>query len=887
MAAACFCLTLASHPLGHVAAQESKNTTEAPIDGTSPGPTASPATAAPSVTSVLTPRPSMTSDPTPRPTPAPATPRPTLAPSVSAKPSVPPVTPAPTISPKPTTPAPVSTASPTSHPTSAENATKRALFRQVIVVLANVSDPNAGFLTTDEEKSFQNVMESYTPQYGETFPVHMINTTCEFETQEIIPGTPPELPEESTGPARAMLRRLGRMMEAIIDSISSAPPRQRRQQEQRRSPRPPAFWGKQLILDDGRSNATSTTAAHAAHAVDRRSLQEFSERDLEVTYYMTWSSRYSSLELYSVYFQQFVNNNKELVTQDLRNSNILKVQAVKNVTIRVRPPTTPPPTPAPAPSIPTIPPAPPPTLAPATSVPTNPPALKPSSDEPTLAPTTEEPTFGPTPPPTLAPTPEPTPAPTATEVLPTGAIAAVVIGGALIIVGFGIFCLIRRQKLAARRSRDPLPPPRRGGGGNGNANGGQGRGQKQRREPSKDVFVDEELGGAAVAAGAMGGAATAGAKTSGGTLRTEASASPGPPLRPDNAPAAAVSAGAAATGTGTHKRGASTSSALTTRREGNGGGSSGGGSGSGGGGRGRHNRTASSDSTGASARRHQRLQHQHHHANHGRTASATGSAHHMRSSSASSGGMVTPGSQLALVPSQQHQQQDVHDHEEQQQGGNDDVDPLTSQDDDFDSFKDQNIEAMRTEVGENVKGTDEMMSQAVTRALISSEEASDVWGNGMESVEIEAAVLHETYTWMRTTDASIGDRRVFMQDQLNKMVLCVRNGFVPSEQASRTIHECAALLGLEIAEAIPRTSLMVTNMRKAAEVEDLIEAFETFGAVREAAVAPNESGFGLVRYASHKGVSRAMEQFRMGEIIVQDVAVRVLVIGENDASLTR
>jgi hypothetical protein len=87
-------------------------------------------------------------------------------------------------------------------------------------------------------------------------------------------------------------------------------------------------------------------------------------------------------------------------------------------------------------------------------------------------------------------------------------------------------------------------------------------------------------------------------------------------------------------------------------------------------------------------------------------------------------------------------------------------------------------------------------------------------------------------------------RRLFMQETLNKMVASVRHGVLGPEEASRSIHECAALLGLQLATEIPVTTLIITGMRKTVTAGDMIDAFSEFGEISEAAVASNQRGFG-------------------------------------------
>ncbi len=76
------------------------------------------------------------------------------------------------------------------------------------------------------------------------------------------------------------------------------------------------------------------------------------------------------------------------------------------------------------------------------------------------------------------------------------------------------------------------------------------------------------------------------------------------------------------------------------------------------------------------------------------------------------------------------------------------------------------------------------------------------------------------------------------------MVSSVRHGIVSPEDASRTIHGCAALLGLQLAKDIPETTLIITGMRKSVSRQDVEKAFKVFGEIESAAVSSNRRGFG-------------------------------------------
>lgn len=206
----------------------------------------------------------------------------------------------------------------------------------------------------------------------------------------------------------------------------------------------------------------------------------------------------------------------------------------------------------------------------------------------------------------------------------------------------------------------------------------------------------------------------------------------------------------------------------------------------------------------------------------------------------------------------------------------------------FDNYKDQNLEQMRTNVEGAVTNVDGMMSQALTKALMDDDDDSTdedllKWGGSGQSMEIEASVLCDTNDWLKRKDApTVDERRDFMQETLNKMVASVRHGIISPEDASRTIHECAAMLRLELAEKIPETALIITGMRKAVKADEVVDAFKEFGEIEDAAVSPNARGFGLVRFVSPKSVLRALGKFRKEEIVVQDVAVMIRVLKSDD-----
>jgi len=215
---------------------------------------------------------------------------------------------------------------------------------------------------------------------------------------------------------------------------------------------------------------------------------------------------------------------------------------------------------------------------------------------------------------------------------------------------------------------------------------------------------------------------------------------------------------------------------------------------------------------------------------------------------------------------------------------------LNTLQDEFDNYKNQDLEYMRSGVEESVYGAEGMMSLAMTRALMDDEDGdvNPTWGGAEDPESIEANALCETNDWLRKNEHStLDERNLFFQELLNRMVITVRRGMINPSDGTRAIHCCAAMLGLELEKDTPNSVLLVHGMRKTNDLtlgrSYLVDAFKSFGEIEGAAIAPSNRGFGFVRFVSPKSVQRALERFRVSEIEVQDVSVMIKSL-KSDAS---
>jgi len=216
----------------------------------------------------------------------------------------------------------------------------------------------------------------------------------------------------------------------------------------------------------------------------------------------------------------------------------------------------------------------------------------------------------------------------------------------------------------------------------------------------------------------------------------------------------------------------------------------------------------------------------------------------------------------------------------------DEMDNTKNLQDEFDEYKDQNLELLRQQVEGNLTGFENIMSAAVTNALMGDEEANVetqelLWGCNPNPMgeEIEASALFEVSDWLKRNESAVAEKkRAFMQEILNRMVRSVRFGVLLAEDASRTIHESAAILGLPLSEDLPMTTVIISGMRKTTTADDMKKALKEFGDIDVAAVASGRRGFGIVRFRRNKSVDRALRRYRSGEIVILDVSIQMKVL---------
>lgn len=98
-------------------------------------------------------------------------------------------------------------------------------------------------------------------------------------------------------------------------------------------------------------------------------------------------------------------------------------------------------------------------------------------------------------------------------------------------------------------------------------------------------------------------------------------------------------------------------------------------------------------------------------------------------------------------------------------------------------------------------------------------------------------------------DLSIpNNRQGFFDDMLNKIVLIVHHGLLTPHDGARILHGCASIVGLSLVKEVPNNTVVIEGLIITNEVAHghqlLVGAFEQFGEIVDASIAPQNRSFG-------------------------------------------
>jgi len=205
--------------------------------------------------------------------------------------------------------------------------------------------------------------------------------------------------------------------------------------------------------------------------------------------------------------------------------------------------------------------------------------------------------------------------------------------------------------------------------------------------------------------------------------------------------------------------------------------------------------------------------------------------------------------------------------------------------DEFDKYRNQLLDTLRAEVEVSIDDVDSMLSLAITRVLTSPEDTPlDLsWIGGEDLGSIEASCLCQAFDWERKRDPSMIRGSVLSNDffahLMKTIVFIVHHGLIRPHDGARILHGCASIIGLSLLEEVPNTTIVVQGLIKSNDLAQghhlLVSAFESFGDIVDAAIAPCNRGFGFVRFVDSKSVEEVMQSHTVDPIEIQDVAISI------------
>lgn len=202
--------------------------------------------------------------------------------------------------------------------------------------------------------------------------------------------------------------------------------------------------------------------------------------------------------------------------------------------------------------------------------------------------------------------------------------------------------------------------------------------------------------------------------------------------------------------------------------------------------------------------------------------------------------------------------------------------------DEFDKYRNQLLETLRIKIESSVDDIDGMMSLAITRIFMEPQVSPlDLsWIGGEDLGSIEASCLYEAFEWTRKNESFTGfQRRRFFEDMLNKIGRIVHHGLIRPHDGARILHGCASIVNMPLINEYENTTVGVYGLVKTNDVARgnhlLVETFGPFGDIVDASIAPQNKGFGFVRFVQSESVREVLKKQRTSEIEIEDVAVSI------------
>lgn len=167
--------------------------------------------------------------------------------------------------------------------------------------------------------------------------------------------------------------------------------------------------------------------------------------------------------------------------------------------------------------------------------------------------------------------------------------------------------------------------------------------------------------------------------------------------------------------------------------------------------------------------------------------------------------------------------------------------------DELNDYKNQDLEILRNAIEESIENVEGMMSLAISNALMHTDESR--LDRTLCDGSIEASYLYQMYDWAKKNEnPTVDSKHDCLQDVVDRIALYVRFGVFDPIKGARLVQDCAVILGLQLLKEFSMTTLLILGMRKSTLLEqgrkDILDAFNSFGEIDDAAISPNKRGFG-------------------------------------------
>ena len=183
------------------------------------------------------------------------------------------------------------------------------------------------------------------------------------------------------------------------------------------------------------------------------------------------------------------------------------------------------------------------------------------------------------------------------------------------------------------------------------------------------------------------------------------------------------------------------------------------------------------------------------------------------------------------------------------------------------------LEALRELVTAYLPEAEEMVSRAIINAFsegrdsqASFDSSSSCDSEPNNPLQIEGDVLRKTYDWLGLNVAyaprpDVDDQKLsFLQRQVEAMVVHVKHERLGADSAARILTSVATVLGLKLKIPIPKDTIVLNELEKSVESEDLIDSLCQYGDVLSAAVSKGHR-FGMLSVA--KKLMEVVYSFRL------------------------